>query len=164
MKSEVEISAQFIRSNWRLYVFFSIKYQFLLSLQQGHKKTFSDLYASCGIIFDNGSSFKSFLESNHTAAAYKLLMNRSPSVVMSYFCRLGPTFSPNNYRRILKSMVLPFGKNESYLWQMFINLVKSKVCWKSIGTESANVLRASSRVRGTADHFLVATWFLLQDL
>ena len=48
-------------------------------LQQGHKKTFSDLYASCGIIFDNGSSFKSFLESNHTAAALQII-NESLSI------------------------------------------------------------------------------------
>jgi hypothetical protein len=140
------------------------------------KRLSSNFEASCGLIWESSSTYCSFPESNHVLAALQIINDgiSNDSVDKqssgSKFSSFGPTSFPGVYNvkdyQICNSTL---GRLVPTCDKAMSNLLGSKPVdglrlSQATWSKSKNVLRNSSQVLASAEHYLSATGALLQDL
>jgi hypothetical protein len=140
------------------------------------KRHSSNFEASCGLIRESSSTYNSFPGSNHVLAALQIINDgiSNDSVDKqssgSKFSSFGPTSFPGVYNvkdyQIFNSTL---GRLVPTCDKAMSNLLGSKPVdglrlSQATWSKSENLLRNSSQVLASAEHYLSATGALLQDL
>lgn len=140
------------------------------------KRISSTFEASCGLTRESSSSYNSFPESNHVSAALQIINDgiSNDSVDKqssgSKFSGFGPSSFPGVYNvkdyQIFNSTL---GRLVPTCDKAMSNLLGSKPVdglrlSQATWSKSENLLRNSSQVLSSAEHYLSATGALLQDL
>jgi hypothetical protein len=140
------------------------------------KRLSSTFEASCGLTRESSSTYNSFPESNHVLAALQIINDgfSNDSVDKqssgSKFLGLGPTSFSGDYSvkdyQIFNSTL---GRLVPTCDKAMSNLLGSKPVdglrfSQATWSKSENLLRNSSKVLASAEHYLSATGALLQDL
>jgi hypothetical protein len=148
---------------------------FLLLPLLGFKKTLSTFETSCGLSQELSSSYKSFPESKHVSTAFQVIHDSLASPAGSSrnntgkFPGFGPSSFPGRFRskdfEIHNSSI---GKSAPTCDKSMASLLGSKSVdglrlTQSLWSKTENLLRSTSHALGTAEHFLSAAGYLLQE-